>query len=99
MNFQLRNLVLNMTDANGPLSASECHAPPCYPIRTIVRYHVRAWTVAGGHEFFNVGGTVFAEGHDHEWFMGAATAADAKAPFWTDAQFSIDRPMARPLSI
>jgi len=92
LNFQLHNLVLNMTDVEGPLQPSECHAPPCYPIRTIVRYHVRAWTVAGGHEFFNVGGTVFAEGHDQQWFMGAATAADARAPFWTDAQFHIDQP-------
>jgi uncharacterized delta-60 repeat protein len=92
LNFQLRNLVLNMADDEGPLQPSECHAPPCYPIRTIVRYHVRAWTIAGGHEFFNVGGTVFAEGHDQQWFMGAATAADARAPFWTDAQFRVDQP-------
>jgi uncharacterized delta-60 repeat protein len=92
LEFQLNNVILNMTDANGPLSPSECQAPPCDPIQTVVRYQARAWTVAGGHEFFDAGGTVLAQGHDQEWFVGEATAADAQAPFWTDAQFSIHKP-------
>ena len=89
LRFQLSNLDLDMTDDDGPLLPSECQAPPCFPIQTTVRYQARAWTVAGGHVFFDSGGTLVAQGHDQEWFGSEATASDAQAPFWSDAQFSM----------
>ena len=85
--FEIRDLELNNIDDNGPkLSSVECPAAGrCDSIRAVVRYHLRAWTVAGGHVFFNVGGGLFGEGHEHAWLVGAATAVDSGSPFWTDA--------------
>lgn len=92
LRFTINQLRLNIVDDNGTLDPSECPAAArCDTIETIVRYHLRAWQVAGGHEFFNVGGGIFGEGHQHAWLVGAATAVDAGQPFWTDAFFNVDK--------
>lgn len=81
---------LEMVDANGPLSPEECQAAKrCSAIRTIVRFRARAYPIAGGHPFFDSGGAVYAEGHEHAWEVGAATLPDSRRPFWPDAQFEV----------
>ena len=84
---------LETVDENGPLTSSECPvvgSAPCPSIRTIVHYRVRAWTFAGGHPFFDVGGAVFGEGHEHAWAVGVATDPRSRGPFWKDAQFFVN---------
>ncbi len=84
---------LEMVDENGPLTSSECPVvgtAPCPLLRSIVHYRVRAWTFAGGHPFFDVGGAVYGEGHEHAWDVGVATDPRSRGPFWKDAQFHID---------
>jgi hypothetical protein len=92
LQFQINDLKLNIIDDNGPLVGVECPAlTACDSIRAFVRYHLRAWTVAGGREFFNVGGGIFGDGHEGSWLVGAATSVDSGQPFWTDAVLTFDR--------
>ena len=46
--------------------------------------------VRGGHPFFDVGGAVFGEGHEHAWAVGVATDPRSRGPFWKDAQFFVN---------
>jgi uncharacterized delta-60 repeat protein len=90
LQITIKSLKLDTIDANGPLTPSECPVvgtAPCSSIRTIARFQVHAYPVAGGHDFFNSGGVVFMEGHEHDWNVGAATLPDSRVPFFPDAQF------------
>ena len=91
LRITISGLSLETEDANGPLAVSECPPAeePCYPIQTIVRYHAYVHKVGAAHDFYDFGGAVFLEGHEHAWFVGAATAADSHGPFWGDASFSV----------
>jgi hypothetical protein len=93
-------LSLETEDANGPPTPSECpDLARCNPIRTVVRYHALAYLSSGKPgsssappktPFFNVGGTVYTEGYQRHWFVGAATSSDSGDPFWKDAQFDVN---------
>jgi hypothetical protein len=83
LRITISGLSLETEDANGPLTVSECPPPErCDPIRTIVRYHAYVHKVGEAHDFYDFGGAVYTEGHQHAWFVGAATAADSQGPFW-----------------
>lgn len=69
--------------------ASECvQIIRCFPIRSIVRFHARAYAASAGGDFFNVGGTAFVTGHLGSWDPRAATSADSQAPLWTGDDFA-----------
>ena len=100
----ITHVLLEMVDENGPLTPSECPlgtAPlkvvgvvspsPCASLRSVVRFRVRAYPKAGGRDFFDTGGVVYAEGHEHDWNMGAATLPDSRRPFFPGAAFQINR--------
>ena len=75
-----------------PASAAwEC--PPtgdCDPVRTVVRFHARAYAASAGGDFFNAGGVAYLEGHQHSWRPGAATSADSPGPLWGEEHFDVD---------
>ena len=73
------------------LGALEC--PPnvgCEPVRTVVRFHARAYAASAGGDFFDAGGVAYLQGHQHSWRPGAATSADSPGPLWREAQFDVD---------
>ena len=93
LRISLDEVLLEVEDANGPkLSPEECPVvgpAPCASLRSQVHVHIRAWEVAGGHELLNLGGTVFVEGHEHDWVPQAATDVRSRGPFWQGAQFQV----------
>jgi hypothetical protein len=54
-----------------------------------VRFRARAYAASASGDFFDAGGAVYLEGHNGRWVVGAATGADARAPFWKRAQFDV----------
>jgi uncharacterized delta-60 repeat protein len=85
-----------------PSECSKLSVSACHPIQAVVHYHARAYPVPEVPDpsnkldsstkpqvtpFFNVGGVAYLEGYQNHWFVGAATTADSRAPFWTDAEF------------
>ena len=100
LRITIRDIKLETADANGTPATSECSDLSvfvCHPIQAVVRYHARADPVPGGSDsstktravpFFNVGGAVYLYGYQHHWFIGAATSADSRTPFWADAEFN-----------
>ena len=83
-----------MIDANGALTAAECPVvgtTRCSSIRSSVKVQVEAYKPNAQHPFFDVGGTIYAEGHQHAWFVGVGTAPVSARPFWDGAAFSVDR--------
>ncbi len=84
--------LMEAIDANLRPRDSEC--PPtalrCWPIRSIVRFHARAYAASAGGDFFNVGGVAFIKGHHADWDHWVATPSDAQAPAWTSENFLFD---------
>ena len=69
--------------------ASECvQIIRCFPIRSIVRFHARAYAASADGDFFNVGGIAFVTGHFGAWDARVATLADSQAPVWTSRDFA-----------
>src|SRR4029077_3867972 len=62
----------------------------CEPVRTVVRFHARAYAASAGGDFFDAGGVAYLEGHGHSWRPGAATSADSPGPLWGEAQFEVN---------
>lgn len=91
LRITLSDLLLQTVDDNDKLGAWEC--PPrvtCDPIRTIVRFHARAYAASAGGDFFDVGGIAYLEGHQHSWRPGAATSVDSRGPLWGEDDFKVD---------
>jgi uncharacterized delta-60 repeat protein len=91
LRITLSDLLLQTIDDNNALAAWEC--PPegnCEPVRTVVRFHARAYAESAGGDFFDAGGVAYLEGHQHSWRPGAATSADSPRPLWGEAQFDVD---------
>ena len=83
LRITLSDLLLQTIDDNNSLAAWEC--PPsgtCDPLRTVVRFHARAYAASAGGDFFDAGGVAYLEGHQHSWRPGAATSADSPGPLW-----------------
>ena len=62
----------------------------CRPIRTIVRFHARAYASSTDGDFYDVGGAAYLEGRDGHWGFEVATTSDSQAPGWTKAAFGDD---------
>ena len=78
LKITLSDVLLQTIDDNNRLAAWEC--PPagnCDPVRTVVRFHARAYAASAGGDFFDAGGVAYLEGHQHSWRPGAATSADS----------------------
>lgn len=91
LRITLSDLLLQTVDTNARVLSWEC--PPqgnCAAIRTIVRFHARAYAASTGGDFFDVGGIAYLEGHRHAWRPGAATSADSPGPLWGEKQFGVD---------
>jgi hypothetical protein len=77
LRITIRDIKLETADADGPLTPSECPVvgtTPCSPIRSVVRYHARAYAASPARcqngpsmttPFFSVGGAVYTEGSQH----------------------------------
>ncbi len=92
--IKFHQLLLDMIDANGALTPSECPVvgtARCSSIRTEVTVEVVAYKPGAHHPFFDVGGTIYAEGHQHAWFVGAGTSPASMRPFWDGAEFDVNR--------
>lgn len=91
LRITLSGVLLQTVDDNGDLASWECASgTTCEPVRTIVRFHARAYAASVGGDFFTAGGTAYLEGHQHAWQPGAATSADSPGPLWGEAQFDVD---------
>ncbi|HSD03595.1 MAG TPA: Calx-beta domain-containing protein, partial [Gaiellales bacterium] len=87
--ISISSVFLEAIDANGALQPPECpDTVSCTPIRAVARFRARAFGAAGA--FFDVGGAVYLEGNKGHWAVGAATASDARSPFWKAAQFDVE---------
>src|SRR5262249_41507659 len=91
LRITLSGVLLDTVDANGDLAAWECPTEAkCEPIRTVVRFHARAYAVSAGGDFFTAGGPADLEGHQPAWRPGAATSADSPGPLWGEQQFDVN---------
>ena len=88
---RLDQLLLEMVDANGPLTAAECPvAQRCNSMRSSVKVEVVAYKRNAQHPFFDVGGTIYAEGHEHDWLVTVGTSPVSVRPFWEGAEFDVN---------
>ena len=91
LRITLSDVLLQTIDDNNRLAAWECPAEgTCEPVRTVVRFHARAYAASAGGDFFAAGGTAYLEGHQHSWRPGAATSADSPGPLWGQGDFDVD---------
>ena len=92
LRIAITGAVLEAIDANARVDESQC--PPtvvrCWPIRSIVRFHARAYAASAGGDFFNVGGVAFIKGRHALWDHWVATSSDSQAPVWTSENFIFD---------
>ena len=93
--IKLDQLLLDMIDENGPLTAVECPvlgAPQqrCSSIRSELKVQIEAYKPGAAHPFFDVGGTIYAESHEHAWIVGAGTSPVSVRPFWEGAEFDVN---------
>ncbi len=87
----LSDLLLQTVDDNNLLGAWECPGvSECDPVRTVIRFHARAYAASAGGDFYDAGGTAYLEGHQHSWRPGAATSADSPGPLWGADDFGVD---------
>ena len=83
LRITISDLLLQTIDDNNRLAAWECpRGGNCEPMRTVVRFHARAYAASAGGDFFDAGGVAYLEGHQHSWRPGAATSADSARPLW-----------------
>ena len=91
LRITLSDLLLQTIDDNNRAGAFECPPTgPCEPVRTVVRFHARAYAASAGGDFFDSGGVAFLVGHQHSWRPGAATSAEAPRPLWGEEDFDVD---------
>ena len=92
LRIAITGAVIEAIDANARVDESLC--PPtvvrCWPIRSIVRFHARAYAASAGGDFFNVGGVAFVKGRHALWDHWVATSSDSQAPVWTSDNFIFD---------
>jgi Calx-beta domain len=91
--------LLNPFEPNSPkggvthlqLSDAECPGgAPCRPVRSLVRFHARAYAASAGGDFFDIGGVAYVEGHQASWWRGAVTTADSPSPLWSTDDLDFD---------
>jgi hypothetical protein len=91
LKITLSDLLLQTVDDNNKLGAWECPlGEKCDLVRTIVRFHARAYAASAGGDFFDIGGSAYLVGHQHSWQPGAWTSADSQRPLWEEDDFDVD---------
>ncbi len=91
LKITLSDLLLQTVDDNNSLAAWECPlGQKCDLVRTVVRFHARAYAASAGGDFFDVGGSAYLVGHQHSWQPGAWTSADSERPLWGELDFDVD---------
>jgi uncharacterized delta-60 repeat protein len=85
LKITITEALMEAVDDNLGLSESECprRAVRCFPVRSILRFHARAYAESAGGDFFDVGGVAFVKGHTGNWDHWVATSSDSQAPLWT----------------
>jgi uncharacterized delta-60 repeat protein len=84
-------LLQTVDDNNNKLAAWECPlGQRCDLVRTVVRFHARAYAASAGGDFFDVGGSAYLVGHQRSWQPGAWTSADSPRPLWGALDFAVD---------
>jgi uncharacterized delta-60 repeat protein len=87
LKITVSGLLLEAVDGNNrPLGAFEGGEP----IRTVVRFHARAYAASAGGDFYDEGGSAYLVGHQHSWRPGAATSADSAKPLWGEQDFDVN---------
>src|SRR5262249_9813754 len=89
LRLTISDALLQTVDDNNQLAAWECPTNGrCAPVRTVVRFRARAYSVDG--DFYNAGGVAYLEGHQHQWAPGAGTYADSDVKLWGADDFDVD---------
>jgi uncharacterized delta-60 repeat protein len=89
LKITITEALMEAVDANLGLSESECprRAVRCFPVRSIVRFHARAYAESADGDFYDVGGIAFVKGHTGNWDHWVVTSADSQAALWTNDDF------------
>jgi uncharacterized delta-60 repeat protein len=89
LKITITEALMEAVDDNLGLSESECprRAVRCFPVRSIVRFHARAYAESAGGDFYDVGGVAFVKGHTGNWDHWVATSSDSQKPPWTNDDF------------
>lgn len=89
LKITITEALMEAVDANLALSEAECprRAVRCFPVRSIVRFHARAYAESAGGDFFDVGGIAFVKGHTGNWDHWVAASSDSPKPVWTNDDF------------
>jgi uncharacterized delta-60 repeat protein len=98
LRITLRQVLLELVDAQGPLSQFECPvvgSAPCPMLRSLVRVRVQASKLSGGRPLLDLGGAVYVEGHQHDWQVFAVTDSRSRGAFWEGALFAVSRDVGR----
>jgi uncharacterized delta-60 repeat protein len=92
LRITISRLLLEAVDGNPDPDAVECSPTvvDCSPIRSIVRFHARAYAASAGGDFYNVGGVAFIKGHNGVWDHSVDTSADSQAPVWSNENVIFD---------
>ena len=91
LRITISDLLLQAVDDNNDLAAWECpRVTSCEPVRTVIRFHARAYAASAGGDFFDEGGVAYLEGHQHSWRPGATTSADSASPLWGETTFDVN---------
>jgi uncharacterized delta-60 repeat protein len=92
LRIKISEALVEAIDANARVNESLC--PPtvvrCWPLRSIIRFHARAYAASAGGDFYNVGGVAFIKGRHALWDHFVATSADSQAPVWSSENFIFD---------
>jgi hypothetical protein len=80
-----------LVNIDGNSALAHCTAGlACRPVRSIVRFHARAYAASAGGDFYDAGAAAHLEGRRGHWGFAVATAADSRTPVWTKAAFGDD---------
>jgi uncharacterized delta-60 repeat protein len=91
LRITVSGLLFQAVDGNNGAGLTQCLLQAvCEPLRTVVRFHARAYAASAGGDFFDTGGVAYLKGRQHAWRPGAATSADSPSPLWGQKQFDVD---------
>jgi uncharacterized delta-60 repeat protein len=90
LRLTISDLLLQTVDDTNPVVKACDLTDSCASVRTVIRFHARAYAASTSGDFFDEGGTAYLEGHQHHWRPGAATSADSAAPLWDASWFEVD---------
>jgi uncharacterized delta-60 repeat protein len=94
LQITLSDLLLRTFDTGGQPGLAECPRADCVRVKSFASFQAHAYPLsggtAGGTGFFDVGGAVYLEGHQHSWRQDPSTLTGSTRGLWGPAQFSTD---------